>query len=361
MKLLFVCKRHPQQRDLIERPYGRFYHLPRQLAALGHDVRVLLCSHRKLPSLRVRSAGVEWISGDLLTNGPYRYLQDARAETKAFQPDWIVGLSDTYCGWLAHHLARLTHARLAVDAYDNFEAYMPWNLPLHWLWRSAVRAAELVTAAGPELAQKLQSHRGRGHPAEVLAMAADPEFVPLDRIACRQQLGLPQDAPLLGYIGSWTKDRGTHLLLDAFQIVRAARPDARLVLSGRPPVEALQTPGVIGSGYVVDDQLPALVNAVDVACVITADTGFGRYSYPAKLCEAMACGVPVAATATPAVRWMLGDRQDCMAPLNDAEAYASCLLQQLAGARTDYGPRESWVSLALRYDALLSSVERRKR
>ena len=192
-------------------------------------------------------------------------------------------------------------------------------------------------------------------------MAADPEFVPLDRIACRQQLGLPQDAPLLGYIGSWTKDRGTHLLLDAFQIVRAARPDARLVLSGRPPVEALQTPGVIGSGYVVDDQLPALVNAVDVACVITADTGFGRYSYPAKLCEAMACGVPVAATATPAVRWMLGDRQDCMAPLNDAEAYASCLLQQLAGARTDYGPRESWVSLALRYDALLSSVERRKR
>jgi glycosyltransferase involved in cell wall biosynthesis len=361
MKLLFVCKRHPQQRDLIERPYGRFYHLPTQLAALGHEVRVLLCSHRKLASLRVRSAGVEWVSGDLLADGPYRYLQQARAEARAFQPDWVIGLSDTYCGWLARRLAKSTRAQLAVDAYDNFEAYMPWNLPLHWLWRSAVRTADLVTAAGPQLAERLQSHRVAGHPTEVLAMAADPEFVTLDRIECRRQLGLPLDAPLLGYIGSWTKDRGTHLLLDAFRIVRAVRPDVRLVLSGRPPAEALQTPGVIGSGYVADAQLPALVNAVDVACVITAETGFGLYSYPAKLCEAMACGVPIAATATPAVRWMLGERDACMAPLADAEAYARCLLDQLTSPRTDYGPQASWASLAARYNALLSSVERRKR
>ena len=36
MRLLFVCKRHPQQRDLVTRPYGRFFHLPVALAALGH-------------------------------------------------------------------------------------------------------------------------------------------------------------------------------------------------------------------------------------------------------------------------------------------------------------------------------------
>lgn len=361
MKLLFVCKRHPQQRDLIERPYGRFHHLPRELAALGHDVRVLLCSHRKLPPLRTSMAGVEWISGDLRSGGPLRYLREARAEAKAFQPDWVIGLSDTYCGWLAQHLSGLTGARLAVDAYDNFEAYMPWNLPLHWLWRRAVRAADLVTAAGPQLAERLQSHRGRGHPTEILAMAADPEFVPLDRTECRRQLGLPLSEPLLGYIGSWSKDRGSHLLLDAFALVRAARPDVRLVLSGRPPAEALQTPGVISSGYVADEQLPALVNALDVACVITADTGFGLYSYPAKLCEAMACGVPVAATATPAVRWMLGEREVCMAPLGDAQAYARRLLEQLDAVRADYGTNPSWASLAARYDALLGSVERRKR
>ena len=29
---------------------------------------------------------------------------------------------------------------------------MRWNLPLHWSWRRAVRVADLVTAAGPQLA-----------------------------------------------------------------------------------------------------------------------------------------------------------------------------------------------------------------
>ncbi|SHM29978.1 glycosyltransferase [Rhodanobacter sp. OK091] len=344
----------------MERPYGRFYHLPVALASMGHDVGVVLCGHRGRPSIRTSTDGGEWISHDIRTLGPIGLLQRVEHEAAAFRPNWVLGMSDASFGSLAQRVASRCGARLAVDAYDNFEAYMPWNFPLHWLWRRSVRNADLVTAAGPQLAQRLQSHRRGGHDVEVLPMAADPEFTPQDKSQCRQQLGLPHGTPLMGYVGSWARNRGTDMLLDAFRRARATRPDLQLVLSGRPPEYALKEPGVIGSGYVPDAQLPLLINALDIACVITADTGFGRYSYPAKLCEAMACGVPVVATATEPVRWMLGNRPEYLVPVGDTEAFAERILDLLAVPRADYGSRPTWAIQAQRLDYLLTSVSQRQ-
>ena len=184
-------------------------------------------------------------------------------------------------------------------------------------------------------------------------MAADPEFRPRDKRACRVALGLPEDAPLLGYVGSWTRSRGTHLVVDAFHRVRAARPDARLVLSGRPPADVLQVPGVIGIGYLPDAQLQLLVSALDVACIVTADTAFGKFSYPAKLCEAMACRVPVVASATAAVRWMLDDRAQHLARLGDPGDFAARALELLATPVSDYGQRPDWNTIGARLNAML--------
>jgi len=356
LRLLFLSKRHPQQRDLIERPYGRFHHLPAALAALGHEVHVLLCSHRRLPFAQRRMAGVDWKSFDLRTLGPLSLFRKLEQSAGSFQPDWVIGVSDIYYGWLAQKLARSTGARLAIDAYDNYEAYMPWNLPLHALWRRSIRAADLVTAAGPQLAQKLQSLRAAEHSVEILPMAADPEFVPLNKAACRKTLGLPIDAPLIGYIGSWSQSRGTEVLLAAFRQARLAKPELRLVLSGTPPRRALQEPGVIDTGYVDDAQLPTLINALDISCVITADTSFGRYSYPAKLCEAMACGVPVIATATESVRWMLAEKREHLVIPDSSEALSRGILEMLARPSADYGNRLTWQMQGKKLESLLSGL-----
>lgn len=353
MQVLFLAKRHPQQRDLIERPYGRFHFLPTLLAALGHDVRVTLCSHRGLPSIELERDGVHWSSRDIRTLGLPGLLKKLEQEAARFRPDWIVGCSDAWYGWLARHLARRTGSRLLVDAYDNFEAYMPWNLPVHWMWRRAIRKADRVTAAGPQLAQLLQSHRRTGPPVSVLPMAADPEFIPLDKAACRKALNLPLDATFAGYVGSWSASRGSSLLIDGFRIARAARPDLELLLSGRPPSEVLNEPGVTSTGYLPDTQLPLLINALDVACIVTADTSFGRYSYPAKLCEAMACGVPIVATATAAVRWMLGEQSDHLTPLGQPDAFAERMLAQLESRTIRYPRPPSWSEVASELESLL--------
>jgi glycosyltransferase involved in cell wall biosynthesis len=354
MRLLIVAKRRPQQRDLIERPYGRFYHLPAGMAALGHEVRVLLVSHHRLPSQHARKAEVEWFSDDIRTLGPISLFRTLKDKARTFRPDWVIGMSDAQYGWLARRLANDTGARLAVDAYDNYEAYMPWNVPLHRMWRRAIRHADLVTAAGPQLADLLQSHRVGGEPTHIIPMAADPEFVPLDRQQSRRDLGLEANAKLLGYIGSWSKSRGSSMLIDAFRKMRSNHPGLRLVVSGRPPAEVLQEPGVLGTGYVADAKLPALINALDIACVITANTPFGSYSYPGKLCEAMACGVPVVATSTAPVDWMLGRRAQHLIPTGDVDAFVQRAQELLSKPIADYGVRITWEAQAQQLSRLLA-------
>lgn len=358
MRILFACKRRPQQRDLLVRPYGRFHYLPLELAALGHEVHVALIGHRGDDADDADERcdrGIAWSSRDIRKLGFRRTVADLHATTARFAPDWVIGCSDAWVGCLAARMARHAGARLALDAYDDYETYMPWNLPLRWAWRRAIATAELVTAAGPQLAARLQSHRHGGRQAEVVPMAADPGFVPMDRIPCREALGLPANAPLIGYSGSWARKRGTHVLLESFQRMRSRHPDARLVLSGRPPADACAAPGVISLGYLEDARLPVLLNALNVACIITADTGFGRYSYPAKLCEAMACGIPVVATATQPVCWMLRDHPEFLADVGNAEDIASRMLDGLGTGRMNYGPSPSWKNGARTLETMLSA------
>jgi glycosyltransferase involved in cell wall biosynthesis len=356
MRLLFLSKRRPQQRDLLDRPYGRFHYLPAGLAALGHDVTTLLVSHQGLDSERREMAGVRWISHDVRRLGPIGIFEALATEASGFNPDFVVGCSDAWPAWIAHRLARRLGTGLVIDAYDNYESYMPWNYPLHLAWRRTIAAADAVTAAGPQLAALLaRSRAGKSEPL-VLPMAADPGFHPRDKESSRSALGLPANEPLIGYYGGWGHARGTSLLSDAYMRVRQAMPSARLVLTGNAPEAVGRLPGVITLGYLDDAKLPILVSSLDLACVITSDSAFGRYSYPAKLCEAIACGTPVVATATEPVRWMLGGDTRYLSPIGDARAFARLTLENIGMGRADYGNKLRWPDVAGAFDAMLSKL-----
>lgn len=319
-------------------------------------MRVQLCGYRRLASETIDRDGVIWSSHDFLTLGIPRLLQTVQAEASEFQPDWIVGCSDAWAGWLAHKVSRRVGCKLAIDAYDNYEAYMPMNLPLHWMWRRAICAADLVTAAGPQLAEKLGNSRCVGNDVKVIPMTSDPGFTSMDRKRCRESLGLPIDLPLFGYSGGWTRSRGTNLILDAFRIVREYLPDARLVLSGRPPQHALSESGVISLGYLDDAKMPQLLNALDLCCVILSNSAFGRYSYPAKLCEAMSCKVPVVVSGTDAASWMLNQNRKFLARIGDAGDHARIMLSNYKVTNPDYQRLPSWQDNAQLLSAFLAQA-----
>jgi glycosyltransferase involved in cell wall biosynthesis len=342
MKILFVGKRRPQQRDLIERPYGRFHHLPAGLAGLGHEVRVLLISHRRLPSVQVYMVGVDWIGEDVRNLGPRVLYRRLVAQARSFRPHWVVGMSDAWYGWLARRLAISTGARLAIDAYDNYEAYMPWNLPLHWAWQRSARRADLLTVAGPSLAELLGGGRTDGSTL-VLPMAPDPVgFVPGNMAAARARLGLPADVPLVAFGGGMHPSRDLKTLFGAVESARQHCPQLKLVLSGRKSRGVELPADALWLGYLPDDAMPALYQAVDVVAVMNTPGAFGDYSYPIKLYEAMACGRPVVASRTASTAWILRDHPQRLVPAGDPGALADALVQALSERSVDYGPLPTW-------------------
>lgn len=342
MKIIFLCKRRPQNKDLLIRPYGRFYYLPHLLSAKGHEVYILLLSYRFEPSVTIKKNGITWQSETFCGLNPLSYIGMAHRLIRKIDPDWIVGFSDTYYGILAHRLAIKYGTRSAIDAYDNYESYIPWLKPLHLAWRKAIKSADVVTAAGPQLARYLKRFRPH-RKVHIVPMAADPAgFRPLDRKECRKKLNLPQDKKLIGYCGSIYQNRGIQTLFRAYERVHHQNPDTLLVLSGRQQKKIHLPQNSRYLGYLSDNLIPLLLNSMDVLLIPNQLTKFGNFSYPAKLYEAMACQIPVVAAATAPAKWILNNSKKFLAFPANADDMAEKIVKALQLDRVFYENTNSW-------------------
>jgi len=116
----------------------------------------------------------------------------------------------------------------------------------------------------------------------------------------RGQLGLPPDAPVVGFVGRLTRDKGLPELVEAFDAILAAKPQAHLLLVGwfDASEDALSHelrsriknhPRIHMTGYVADTA--PYYRAMDVMVLPTWREGF-----PNVVLEAAASGIPVVTT-----------------------------------------------------------------
>jgi glycosyltransferase involved in cell wall biosynthesis len=318
MKLLFLSKRHPQGRDLITRPYGRFHFLPHLLAGNGAQCLTILGNYKDEPEISTEVGNVQVHSLRVFPN-TLRFRNKAMELGRAFQPDAVIGFSDTWFGILAARISRQTGSRLIIDAYDNYEAYIPAAKPLHWLWRRSLRQADALSAAGPQLLELLRESNPYAGNA-VVPMCADPIFRPQASISARLSLGLPEDRKLVGYLGTADPTRGFDLFETAISGLMKQRQDFDVVISGRSDFElGLPQERVHRLGYISDQLMPALNSSCDLLLCLNRDSPFGRYSYPVKIYESLACRRPVLASDTAPARWILGGEERCLARLENAD------------------------------------------
>lgn len=355
MRVLVLSKRRPMGRDLLIRPYGRFHHVFKSLSASGHEVAIALLDYGYGGHAEKSFGHLRVISTPFFPSGGLRYLRCVRRLIGEMRPDWIIGASDTYFGILAEHYGRLYGLRSLIDAYDNFEGYIPWCWPLHVLWRNALRGATAVTAAGPALLEVMTRERA-DKPCLVVPMAVDPiGFRERSRIEARRALELPEDATLVGYCGSVFPSRGMAVLFDAVAKLKRRLPAAQLVLSGRLHGSVRIPDDALWLGYLADAEVPLLISSLDVLAVPNKASKFGNFSYPVKLYEAMSCAVPVVATRTPATEWILAAHPELLFRADDASDLASTLAQALQTGRIDYGHQQSWHEVAARLEKFLLS------
>ncbi len=145
----------------------------------------------------------------------------------------------------------------------------------------------------------------------------------------RAALGFPAAAPVIGFVGRLTRDKGISELVAAFQLLQRHLPEVRLLLMGRyeeaDPVpiavrEAIESdPHIAFTGYLSD---PApYYHVMDVLALPTYREGF-----PTVGLEAASAGKPVVSTfATGAVDAVIDGETGILVPVGEARALAEAL------------------------------------
>jgi glycosyltransferase involved in cell wall biosynthesis len=173
----------------------------------------------------------------------------------------------------------------------------------------------------------------------------------------RTEWNVPQDAPLLGFVGQLDERKGIDVLLAAFARVRRRVADARLVLAGRGPLQEMiasevrrqnWNDAVLRPGFM--DDVVAVMQAIDILLLPSLWEGFGIV-----LIEAMAAGKPAIGTNTSSMPEIIVDGQTgYLVPPGDAEALARRAVELLQNPAL----REQFGNAARRRVAELFTIER---
>jgi glycosyltransferase involved in cell wall biosynthesis len=162
----------------------------------------------------------------------------------------------------------------------------------------SLRAQALALGIAPAAKLKLL-HGGSSNGVNVERFAPAPKGLPSE---VRECLGLPFDAPVIGFVGRLTRDKGIPELIDAFDVILRKQPDAYLLLVGwfdlaedalGKAVQAriMSHPRILCTGFVADTA--PYYRAMDLLVLPSWREGF-----PNVALEAAATGIPVITTMT---------------------------------------------------------------
>lgn len=365
MRIAFLCKRRYMGKDVILDRYARLYEIPSQLARLGHDVRGYCLDYHGAQSAdttrqwthEAGSGTLEWESVSVagarlprLASYPWHLLRQLRT----FRPHVLIGASDIPHVALARWLARRLRVPYAVDLYDNFEGFGQARIPgFVPALRRATRDASLVLTTSEPLRQLVL--KGYGAQGMVISMPSSVDlrvFCPGDKAAARQRLNLPSDALLFGTAGGLYQDKGIEPLYRAWELLAPRHPDLHLVLAGpyRPDLPPPQGSRVHHLGHLGHAQVADLFRALDVGVISILDTPFGRYCFPQKAYEMLACGLRVVVTSIGEMQTLFAAMPQIMFDASDANGLASAVSIQLS--------RPVEPSIAIRdWHALIGDIE----
>jgi glycosyltransferase involved in cell wall biosynthesis len=249
------------------------------------------------------------------------------------------------------------HIPLVFDLYDNFEYYLMAKLPIvKQLYRLAVKKSDAVTCVSRPLARLINSY-GEKNRVFVLENAVREDlFFPMIKKKCRDSLKLPQNSILIGTAGALEASRGIEILFKAFDHLKTNHPDIHLAVAG-PRTSILPTDTrILDLGTLPLEKVPLLFNALDVAIICNKNNEFGRYCFPQKAREIMACDIPLIAAKVGSLKELLRDHPEWLYDPGSSGSLAGALEKRLASRTTAYPPSPTWWDQAKMLEEIMLRV-----
>jgi glycosyltransferase involved in cell wall biosynthesis len=234
-------------------------------------------------------------------------------------------------------IARATPApaKLVVATFQNLAKDYPW--PLSGFERATMTRADGWIAFGSTVRDVLAPREAyAARPCRVIPPGVDVRRFAPDPEAARRvraRLGWPATACVVGYLGRFVEQKGLRLLMNALD---ACQGEWHALFVGGGPLElklrafAAAHPGRVHiQTGVPHDGVPEWLNAMSMLAAPSQTTARWREQFGRMLIEAMACGVPVIASDSGEMPFVVGDA-GAIVPEADVTAWTAALDRLLA-------------------------------
>jgi len=220
-------------------------------------------------------------------------------------------------------------ARVVYATFQNLSKTYPW--PLSAFERTSMQRADGWIAFGESVRDTVSTRAGYAIPHRVIPPGVDVDRFrpdPSAGAAMRQRLGWKNDARVVGYLGRFEPQKGLDDLMAALDQMRT--PWHALFVGGgsmQPELEAFanQHPDRVQViGGVAHGDVPGWLNAMSVLCAPSRTTARWREQFGRMLIEAMACGIPTAASNSGEMPAVVGDAGRVL-PEGDSAGWATAL------------------------------------
>jgi len=240
------------------------------------------------------------------------------------RPDVVHIATEGPLGWSALAAARDLDLPAATDFHTNFHTYSR-HYGVGWLARPVVaylrrfhNRADCTLVPTSELAEGLARDGFRR--LRVVGRGVNPTvFSPQRRSAAlRERWGAAEDTPVVLCVSRFAPEKNFPLVIKAFEAMRQARPDAKLVLVGDGPMTGLlrrRNVGYVIAGRLVNGELSAHYASADLFLFPSTSETFGNVTL-----EAMASGLGIVAYRYAAAREHLRHEESALLATPDDEA-----------------------------------------
>lgn len=322
--------------------------LRHELLAQGHRVTVVTARHpwATLPDCAdedvIRVPSFTWFTArDYPLPQPrplphlHRLFREHRPDVIHIQIPFLLGIIGLRMG-RRYDIPIVAHYHTLYDRYLHYVPIAPSGLLRRLLWWHLRRFYRLVDATiVPSYFAKdyLKRFGVQSVVVEVVPTGVEFHPVPIDRGEARARYGLPQDCPIMVYVGRLAREKNLELLVEMLPLVRREVPDALLWLVGggnaeqtlRKHVQRMAlTDAVRLQGRVPHEQISAVYSAADLFVFPSVTETQGLVIW-----EAQAHGLPCVVVNEGGAPESVRDGVDGLLVPNEAQAFAQAVIRLL--------------------------------